>query len=176
MPKIIEKIKFRKQFTSIAGGKLESIYWGYLTPSDAARSNEYLDRLIESKRMRTVPDVTIQKWLNDLPDKRYEKLVNVSLVKPRVRNTLGNFVENFVDQLTVSINTWDNYIASKDCLIAYFGADCQPGTIGRQDAMRYKEYLKTSGRLDSKGGYGQNSLRKKLMHANKFFVAMQKAE
>ena len=28
MPKIIEKIKFRKQFTSISGGKLESIYWG----------------------------------------------------------------------------------------------------------------------------------------------------
>jgi len=68
MPKVIEKVKFRKQFISIAGGRLESIYWGYLTPSDAARSNEYLDRLIESKRMRTMPDATVQKR-NRLPMK-----------------------------------------------------------------------------------------------------------
>ena len=176
MPRIVEKVKFRKQFTSLAGGKLESIYWGYLTPSDAARSNEYLDRLIASRRDGNEPDVTVQKWLADLSDKRHEKLVKVSLAKPRARDTLGNFVENFIDQLSISINTRDNYIASKDCLIEFFGFDGKPETIGRQDAMRYKEYLKTTGRLDGKGGYAQNSLRKKLMHANKFFRAMQEAE
>ena len=176
MPKVVEKVKFRKQFMSVVSDKLESIYWGNLTPSDAARSHEYLDRLIASQRMDTIPDTTVQKWLSDLPDKRYEKLVNVSLVKTRAKDTLGNFVENFVAQLSISINTRDNYIASKDCLIAFFGIDCKPETVGRQDAIRYKEYLKTEGRLDGKGGYGQNSLRKKLMHANKFFRAMQKAE
>jgi|GEM_PF-6535189 len=177
MPKIIEKVKFRKQFTSIAGGKLESIYWSNLTPSDAARSHEYLDRLIESQRMQTVPDATVQKWLNDLPDNRYEKLVKVSLVKPRTRDTLKNTLEKLIVKFAIPRkNTLDNYIASKDCLIAFFAADCKPETIGRQDAVRYKEYLKTVGRLDGKGGYGQNSLRKKLMHANRFFRAMHKDE
>lgn len=176
MPKIVEKVKFRKQFMSTISGKLESIYWGWLTPSEVARSHEYIDRLIAAKRMNTLPDATIQKWLADLPDKRYEKLVKVHLVKPRARDTLGNFVENFITQLSISVNTRDNYISSKDCLIAFFGSDCKPETVSVQDAMQYKEYLKTTGRLDGKGAYAQNSVRKILIHANKFFRDMQKAE
>jgi Site-specific recombinase XerC len=176
MPKIVEKVKFRKQFTSVVSGKLESIYWGYLAPSEAARSHEYIERLVASQRMNTVPDATIQKWLSDLSDKRYEKLVKVHLVKPRSRDTLGNFLERYIDQLGGSKNTLDNYIASKDCLIAFFGFDRKPETICCQEAMQYKEYLKTTGRIDGKGGYGQNSVRKKLIHANKFFRAMLKAE
>ncbi len=176
MPKIVERIKFRKQFTSSITGKLESIYWGYLTPSDAARSHEYIDRLIASQRMNTVPDATIQKWLSDLPDKRYDKLVKVQLVKPRSRGTLGLFLEDYISKLSQSENSLDNFRSSKDTLLAFFGEDRRLETITKQDALDYKEYLKTSGRIDGKGGYGQNSVSKKLQHAARFFQAMHDLE
>ena len=176
MPKIVEKIKFRKQFTSVVSGKLESIYWGYLAPSEAARSHEYIERLVASQRMNTVPDATIQKWLSDLSDKRYEKLVKVFLVKPRSRGTLGPFLEDFISKLSQSENSLDNFRSSRDTLLAFFGEDRRLETITKQDAINYKEYLKTTGRIDGKGGYGQNSVSKKLQHAARFFQAMQDME
>lgn len=42
----LEKIKFRKQFTDPESKRLESVYFGDMSPSDAARAKEYIERLI----------------------------------------------------------------------------------------------------------------------------------
>jgi integrase len=142
----------------------------------AARTKEYIDRLIVYSKVGSSPDVTIQKWLAQLPIEKHQKLSDVGLVKARSRMTLGAILDDIVAKHSDNKNTYDIYRSSKERLIAFFGADRQPETITKEDAIAYKEFLKTRGKVRGGGGYSQNTVWKKLQQAGYFFTVMQEDE
>lgn len=176
MPKIVEQVLLRKQFTNPQTKKLESIYWGHVSPSEAARTKEYIDRLIVYSKVGGTPDMTIQKWLTQLSNEKHQKLSDVGLAKARSRMTLGAILDVIIGKHSNNKNTYDIYLSSKERLIAFFGADRQPETITKEDAAKYKEFLKTKGRVKGGGGYKQNTVWKKLQQASYFFSEMLEEE
>lgn len=164
-------VVFRKQFTNPATGKRESIFFGKMTPSAAQRAKEYIDRLIVCKRLKTVPDETVQRWLMGIADEQREKLAAVGLVQGKERTTLGGFVNAFIKRRenAVKKNTIIAYKQEARKLFDYFGGDKNPETISLREAEEFAAHLRSQ-------GYAEANIDKIFKQCRLFFNEMIKHE
>ena len=163
----VERVKFRKLYSNPATGKRETIYFGWVSPTEEKRANEYINRLITCKRLGMVPDETVQRWAMGLSDGHHEKLAATGLVAPKERTTIGGFIEAFIKrrERAVKPSTVTVYRQESKKLLEYFGADRRPETITLKEAEEFAAHLREK-------GYAEASVDKTFKECRLFFNEM----
>ena len=156
-----------------------SIWLGKISMTVADSFRCYLDRMMNAHLMGVAFDAETSRWLGDLSDKYYNKLVSKGLVPPRKKTaTLGEYIPKLIKSRakTVSSQTIEIWEQSKKSLYCYFGEDKKVDAITRIDAESFRSWLVSNGRLDGKGGLKPTTVWKQLQHVIAFFEAMVKGE
>jgi integrase len=169
---IMKKTDKERRYQFMDGTTKMNIHLGILPDWKYLEYRRRLDTLKRSMRLGEPLDEITSKWLLEISDTLHAKIAATGLCTPRLDKTLGSFLNGFMRELKKQPNTLDNYRASIKNLIDYFGESKPVSAITVADAEGYRRHLQETGRMDGKGGYGQNSIWKKMQHAKKFFGEM----
>jgi len=156
-----------------------SIWLGRVTVDLAESFQRFADRIVNAILMNVPIDAETTRWLADLPDKYYAKLVRKRLVPPRRRaGTLGEIIPKLIKARapTVSGQTVEVWGQAEKSLYLFFGQDKRVDSITRIEAESFRSWLVSSGRFDGKGGLKPTTVWKRLQHVIMFFSAMVKEE
>lgn len=108
-----------------ADGKRRALRLGEATVKEASQWCEKLAKLVNAKRLRTIPDDEVIKWLGELDATMYGRLVALSLAEPRretiaesqrqqddadrERAALAPFVDRYIANLSAKPSTKTNF-------------------------------------------------------------------
>ena len=149
-------------------GKRRPIYLGAkLTKRQAESVLSYVERLAHSVESNTVPEREVSKWLGEVPEKLYKKLVTCGLATARekiVSQTIERLISDYVASRNgVAESTIARWTTVTNHLFAYFGKEKPLTEVTAGDADDFSEYLKSKGTAD-------NSRRRYLGIAKQFFT------
>jgi hypothetical protein len=149
MASIIRDPNGRKRISFTSGdGDRKTIRLGKLSVRDAESFKLRIEALLSCQFAGVAPDVDLSRWLGELPDAMYEKLVTVELVEPRERAvsvTLGEMLAAYFQTVDVKPSTLTRMEQAKRTLIKHFGNDVDVGTITRAEAEAWRKGLKDHG-------------------------------
>jgi integrase len=164
----------RRRILFVAGdGSRKTIRLGKCSQKQAEAAKVKIEALIGSRLTGTTADDEVSRWLADLPDDMYGKLIAVGLAKPRVNApdasvlglTLGRYLDDYrQSRVDVKPGTQLTYGRTRHYLLAYFGADKLLSQINEGDADAW--------RLDMLGqGLALNTVNRACGMARQFFRA-----
>jgi integrase len=174
MASVVRDSGGRKRILFVAhDGTRKALRLGKVGVKQAEAFRVKLEALIGSRFTGTTVDDEVSRWLADLPDAMYEKLVSVGLTKPRaaaagetaVGMTLGQFLADYTEsRVDVKKGTQLVYGRTRKHLLEHFGADKPLAEISEGDADDWRLYLV---------GYGlaENTVRRTCGVARQFFRA-----
>ncbi len=154
-------------------GRRPAIRLGKVSMKLAEAFNVKYEALIASKLTGTTVDDEVGRWLADLPDAMYDKLVRIGLAKPRAATaggmadgmTLGQFLDDYTrSRVDVKPNTQLVYGRTRKHLLEHFGAGKVLSEITAGDADAWRLYL-------VKYGLAENTIRRTCGIARQFFRA-----
>ena len=157
--------------------QLCSIWLGKVPIASAESFQRYVDRILDARLMNVVYDAETSRWLADLSDKYYGKLVSKGFVPPRkVVPTLEECIPDIIAcrASTVSKQTIEIWQQAEESLYRHFGRDRKVNTVTRIDAESFRSWLVAHGRLDGKGGLKPSTVWKRLQHVVSFFGTLAK--
>jgi integrase len=149
-------------------GERRTIYLGKkLTKRQAETVLSYIEKLAHTVESNTIPDREVSKWLREVPDKLYKKLVTCGLATARekiVSQTVDRLISDYVASRNgVAVATVARWTTVTNHLLAYFGKEKSLIEVTAGDADDFSEYLKSKGTAD-------NSRRRYLGIAKQFFT------
>ena len=154
-----------------------SIWLGKVPVNLAESFQRFVDRILNAQLMNVPIDAETSRWLAELSDKYYEKLVAKGFVPPRKKaGTLGERIPELIKSraATVSPQTIEVWGQSEKSLYQYFGKDKRIDAITRIEAESFRSWLVSNGRFDGKGGLKPATVWKRLQHVVAFFEMMVK--
>jgi len=141
----------RRRILFVAGdGSRKTIRLGKCSQKQAEAAKVKIEALIGSRLTGTTVDDEVSRWLADLPDDMYGKLIAVGLAKPRAAGpdaaasgmTLGRLLDEYVrSRVDVKKNTRLVYGRTCKYLLGYFGADKLLPQINEGDADAWRLHL-----------------------------------
>jgi len=158
----------RKRVLFVASdGRRKTIRLGKTSLKQAAAFKLKLEALIAGRFSRSIDNETA-RWIADLPDDIYGRLVSVGLVKARARTlsyTLADFLDEYKkSRIDVKASTQTVYQRTSGHLIKHFGADKPLNEITPADADAWRLYLVQC-------GLAENTVRRSCGIARQFFRA-----
>jgi integrase len=153
----------RIQFTA-ADGRRKTIRLGQVPMKDAESFRLRIEKILTSQTCGTAIDGETARWLAQLPDAVYQKLVNVGLVPPRVaaqRTTLGALLEAFFANQDVKPSTMTRMRQAESALVNHFTADRDIDTISETDADAW--------RADLRSRYAAATVSRTVLYARQIF-------
>lgn len=155
--------------------RLSSIWLGAVSVKIAESFQRFVDRILDAQMMNVSIDAETSRWLGDLSDKFYGKLVAKGLVPPRRRvPTLGECIPKLIESRAPSVSgqTIEIWRQAEESLYRYFGKDKKVDAITRLEAESFRSWLVSNGRLDGKGGLKPSTVWKRLQHVVSFFGSL----
>lgn len=122
---------------------------GKMSLQDAQAVARFVVNLLSARAAGGIPDPQTAAWLQKIPAELYDKLAKLELVPASKRVTsLGAMVEQFFATLPrVKPGTMWTYNHVRRCLLAFFGAGRLVRSIEREDADKFRAWLKDDQRL-----------------------------
>ncbi|EMI55404.1 tyrosine-type recombinase/integrase [Rhodopirellula sallentina] len=146
------------------------------TKKYANDTGDQLDILIQANKFQTDLPPRTMKWLSEVPERFYERLVGAGLIEPRTEKSstrLNDFLEGYINLKSAggsfkgewSESTTIKRNQSAKDLVAYFGKDTDLRDVSVQDAQKWKNWL-----LDEKSrNLSPASTSKKIKDARQIF-------
>ncbi|WP_417744719.1 tyrosine-type recombinase/integrase [Rosistilla oblonga] len=149
--------------------KRQTIRLGKSSRKKADRIKTVVEDLLSGLKLSQAPDDKTLQWLDEADDDIYDKLAAVGLVDDRSTTRLSAFVDEYIENRTdLKPRTVIKFNATKDYMIAHFGADCDLRKVTEADGQAFRIYLLSQ--QNSKGqNMAENTVRKHTQIAKQFF-------
>lgn len=156
----------RIQF-KVKGYSRQTLRLGDVTPKQARTARVLVEQLVSAKETGIMePDAA--RWIADMPDEMYGRLVDVGLVPPRgrVKATLDSLLKGFFEKAAVKASTLTTYKQTEQSLREFFKDECPINTITPEEAERWRKSM-----VDAK--YAAATISKRVKTARSIFRAGQ---
>lgn len=160
------------QFTGI-DGRRKTVGLGRVREKVAVSICHHVEELLRSKITGYAYADETARWIRDLDQPLFDKLVDVGLLKPRLDNDLdsmklGDFIDFYIAKRTdVKPLTIVKYKAGRKAMVDYFGENKPIGEINEFDTEDWQRTLRDK-------GYAENTVRKHTATAKLMFGAARK--
>ena len=170
--RVLRKLEF-----SFNGSKRYRLHLGHISGRDAEDVRRRIVEVIEDVRLSRSHSGSLCDWLNSLSPNFQKVLIKAGLLKrSKLGETrLGNFIKDHEAGSGVKDSTKLTYKNVYRNLLEHFGPDRTLASIGRPDAIGFKEFLQ-----GPKAAYGKRPLahatvgRRVIMARQFFTVALNK--
>ncbi|HEY1628407.1 MAG TPA: site-specific integrase, partial [Tepidisphaeraceae bacterium] len=127
-------------------GKRRRIRLGEINKHDAQTFKLRITKIVGASLRNDTPDDETNRWLASLSDKLHARIANTGLVKYRNRTaaTLGAFLTDCFESMTVKPGTATAYGHTRRCLLDYFGENKSLRDIEPADADKWRQWLRTA--------------------------------
>ena len=146
MASIINRPGGHKWVQFLFDGKHKTIRLGVTSKSKAALFKRGVEDLVSSKHLGDLPEPRTVKWLSELSETLYGRLVAVGLAKPREKKTITDLLTKF----RASLSSKESTLTTVDQAIRnvgdFFTGDASVGTITEAGAEEFKAWLACDGR------------------------------
>ncbi|WP_390621860.1 tyrosine-type recombinase/integrase [Crateriforma conspicua] len=151
------------------GKKRQTIRLGKSSRKKADRIKSVVEDLLSGLKLSQAPEDKTFQWLDEADDDIYDKLAAVGLVDKRSSTRLAAFVDEYIESRTdLKPRTVIKFNATKDYMIAHFGADCDMRKVTEADGQAFRIHLLSQ--QNSKGqNMAENTVRKHTQIAKQFF-------
>lgn len=156
----------RIQF-KVVGCQRQTLRLGRATLKQARTARVLVEQLISAKETGIMePDAA--RWIADMTDEMYGRLVDVGLVPPRdrVRATLDSLLKGFFAKAAVKASTLTTYKQTEQSLREFFKDECPVYAITPDEAERWRKSM-----VDAK--YAAATVSKRVKTARSIFRAGQ---
>lgn len=176
-----KRVRYRVLFVSEDGSR-KTIRLGNASRRQAEAFKVKVEDLIGSRYAGSMDDDTA-RWLADLPDDIYAKLVAVALVEPRtmdepeIQVPLGQFCKEYIESRTdVRERTAFVYKHAVGNLVSFFGLDKPLVELTEHDGEEWRRYLAKEGlaratarkRVQVAKQILQSAVKRRIIPANPF--------
>jgi integrase len=161
-PNGLPRIQFK-----VSGCQRQTLRLGDVTPKQARTALVLVEQLVSAKETGIMePDAA--RWIADMPDEMYGRLVDVGLVPPRgrVRATLDSLLKGFFEKAAVKASTLTTYKQTEQSLREFFKDECPINAITSDEAERWRKSM-----VDAK--YAAATVSKRVKTARSIFRAGQ---
>lgn len=165
MASVIRDKGGKKRIQFVRGDDRPTIRLGKCDQKSADVFRSYVEALVIAQSLNQAINGETARWLADLSDKMYERLVRVDLVQPRVRasdRVLGPTLEAFFSGLAVKPATLVRMEQVRSRLLEYFGEDRELVKIVEADAERWRAKL-------AEDGYSRSTISRTVLYARQMF-------
>ncbi len=144
-------------------GRRKTIRVGKMSKRHAMSFKLRVEDLVGAALVGHAPSDETSRWLVDLDDTSYSRLVAVGLAKPRepVSRRLDNVLADYFDMADVKPATAVRYGQTRKSLLAHFGEDCDVDSITERDAEAWRANLRAR--------YSLATVSRAVMHARTFW-------
>ena len=104
-----------------AGNDRRQIWLGPVMLRQAREFLKYVDLLEDANQTGTRPGELVSGWLQELPQRQYDRLYRAGLVKPRCSRTVREFLTERRRKLNCSPRTDDIYRRAHDKFMEFLG-------------------------------------------------------
>ena len=146
-------------------GERKAVRLGRVSAKTAEAFRLKLQDVIAARFTETAIDAEAARWLADLPDRMYSRLVRVGLADPRAsasRVTLGGLLAAFFAGVDVKPATRVRMKQAETALVDYFTEARDVATIGEADADEWRASL-------TKAGYAPATISRTVLYARQVF-------
>ncbi len=146
-------------------GERKAVRLGAVSAKTAEAFRLKLQDLIAARFTETAIDAETARWLADLPDRMYARLVRVGLAEPRAsasRVTLGGLLAAFFASVDVKPATLVRMKQVEAALVGCFTKERDAATIGETDADGWRTWLKEQ-------GYAAATVSRSVIYARQVF-------
>ena len=149
--------------------KRQTVRLGKTSRKKADRIKSVAEDLLSGLKLSQSPDDKTLQWLDECDDDIYDKLAAVGLVDDRSTTRLSAFIAEYIKSRTdLKPRTVIKFNATKDYMVAHFGAECDLRKVTEADGQAFRIYLLSQ--QNSKGqGMAENTVRKHTQIAKQFF-------
>lgn len=136
----------RVQFTD-RNGERKTVRLGVISAKNAESFRLKLQNLVAARFTETAIDAETARWLADLPDRMYSRLVSVGLAEPRASSqqvTLGMLLDRFEKSASVKASTRAAYKQATGSLRDHLKAETPLKAITPADADEWRKTLAES--------------------------------
>lgn len=126
------------------GGKRPVIHIGKMSRSDAREVASHIGNLVQAKKTATTISAKISAWLLTLSPEFHDKLSNLSLVEPRISQSvhLAVYFDNYIKGRTdLKPFTITNLKQAKRLMVKHFGEARLLSTISKAEAMDWQRSM-----------------------------------
>jgi len=138
---------------------------GKASKKDATTAAHMIERLIAARRLGATPDSQTIAWLARIGDDLHARLARLGLVEPRRNETLGAFLERWLQSRqgykASSQTVWRQVTCD---LRRFFGDDCPLKGINQERAEAFRQHLINRRLRDT-------TIQKRLQHCRTIFKA-----
>jgi hypothetical protein len=158
-------------------GVRRTLQLGKICQRDAETIKMHVEKIVHSQIAGEAPPVATSRWLADVNDDLRSRLARFELCESREQappELLGPFVEAYINgRGGVEPATKEIWERAEKNLTDFFGADKPLADITAGDIAEFWDYLLVKGRQDG-GPSLESTARKRLTHANQFFLHAKK--
>lgn len=165
MASVIRDKGGKKRIQFVRGDDRPTIRLGRCDQKSAESFRSYVEALVLAQSLNQAMDGETARWLTELSDKMYERLVRVDLVPPRIRTSdrlLGPTLEAFFSGLAVKPATLVRMGQVQSKLLEHFGEDRELAKIGEADAEQWRAKL-------AEDEYSQATISRTVLYARQMF-------
>ncbi|WP_145291421.1 site-specific integrase [Rosistilla oblonga] len=149
--------------------KRQTIRLGKASRKKADRIKTVVEDLLSGLKLSQAPDDKTLQWLDEAEDDIFDKLAAVGLVDDRSTTRLLAFVDEYiVGRKDLKPRTVTKFNATKDYMVAHFGADSDMRKVTEADGKAFRIYLLSQKNSQGKG-MAENTVRKHTQIAKQFF-------
>ena len=147
----------------VVGTKRIPIYVGKLSLRQAQAIKIKVEDLVAAKLAGHVPSDETSRWLKELDDTLYAKLVRAELVADRESATLGEFTRSYIDgRADIKPLTRKNLECARKYMLEHFAESIPLRSISEADAENFRQCMIGSKRSD-------NTIRRATGYFRQFF-------
>ncbi len=146
-------------------GERKTVRLGRVSTKTADTFRLKLQDVIAARFTETAIDAEVARWMADLPDRMYSRLVRAGLADPRTsaaRVTLGGLLAAFFAGVDVKPATLVRMKQAEAALVDYFTEARDVATIGEADAEAWRANLKEL-------GYAPATISRTVLYARQVF-------
>lgn len=154
------------------GGKRHTVRLGKITVKNAEAFRRELDCLLECKQLGLELEPKTRAWVLSLDERPHATLKQAGLLDSRAARTISDLVIAYQDHMK-RIGSKPSTLANNRSickhLVEYFGKAHLIGSIQREDAERFREWL-GSGKGPGKNRLAKTTVSRRSRHARSIFA------
>ena len=161
----------RVEFFNAVGGRRQRISLGKVTGREGDDFRRRVEEIVNDLRLAQPHAGTLIDWLNRLSPTMKARLRNAGLTKatPDTEVSLGDFLDSINKSSLLKESTRTFYGHTTRNLLAFFGKSRPIGSIGKPDAIRFKEFLQSPKAAYEKRPLSRATIGRRVIAARHFF-------